>query len=811
METLWHDLRFGIRMLAKSPGFTAVAVIALALGIGTNTAIFSVVNAVLLRPLPYQDPERLLIVWANNTREGKPRYPISPANFVDLRDQNQAFEQVAAYSTFIGTTVMTGRGEPRGALQSMVSPNLFALLGVDAALGRTFLLEEGQIGRDQVVLLSHGFWQRHLDSDPGIVGKTLTLGGNSYTVVGVMPRGFYFLQREIDLWLPLSFNARYHPSLAITNRGGGGFGVIGRLKPGLTMEQARANLTAIARRLEQQYPEVNKGLGATVLPLHEQVVGEIRQALWVLFGAVGFVLLIACANVATLLLARARSRAKEVAVRAALGAGRLRLVRQLLTESVLLAVVGGGLGLVLSFWGIPLLLAFSPSEIPRQTEIGINAWVLGFTLAVSVLTGVVFGLAPALQASKTDLHETLKEGGRTSAGSARHRLSSLLVVSEIALTLVLLVGAGLFVRSFIRLMRVDPGFNPENLLTMQIAVPQSQNSKVPQMLAYYDELFKRIEALPGVQAVGAATRLPLMPRNGVTSTLTIEGRPVPAAELPEIEFRRASTNYFRAMGIPLLKGRYFTAQDTPQVPPVAIITESAARRFWPNENPVDQHIKTFSSPNAPWLTIVGVVGDVRHFGLDSDARPEVYIASGQAPPSGPFMVVRTASDPLKLAAAVRAQVQAMNPDQPTDNIQTMSQVLTASVAQRRFNMLLLGFFAGLALLLAAVGIYGLMSYTVTQRTHEIGIRMALGAQRRDIVRLVVGRGLVLALSGVGVGLAGAFALTHLASRLLFKVSATDPVTFVSISLLLTIVALVACYLPARKATKVDPMVALRYE
>lgn len=810
MNTLWHDIRYAMRVLAKSPGFSLVAIITLALGVGANTAIFSVVNAVLLRSLPFKDPDRLAIIWANNTREGKPRYPISPANFVDLRDQNQSFEQIAAYPTFTPTATLTGVGEPKAVIQSMVSTNLFEVLKVEASLGRTFVAEEGQIGRDRVALLSYAFWQRHLGGDPGIVGQTLTLSGTPYTVIGVMPQGFYFLNRDTDMWVPLSFNPQMHPSLAITNRAGGGFGIIGRLKPGVTLEQAGSEMQGLAGRLEEQYPEANNGIAATLIPLHEQVTSEIRPALLVLFGAVGFVLLIACANVATLLLARAKTRAREIAVRAALGATRSRLIKQLLTESVLLAITGGLIGLVIAFLGIKFLLALSPAEIPRRDEIGIDIWALTFTLGLSIFTGVIFGIAPALQASRPDLNESLKEGGR-SAGLGRHRLQRTLVVAEIALTLVLLVGAGLLIRSFVRLMDTDPGFKASNLLTMNLTAPPSRATSAPQLAAYYQELFGRIESLPGVQSAGTVTRLPLSARGGVTTFMRIEGRPVAENERPELEFRRASANYFTAMGIPLISGRFFNQQDNPQSTPVFIINETAARRFWPGEDPVGKRINTSPNPAAPFWPIVGVVGDIRHFGLDSDPRPEVYISCDQSPPSVPILVVRTTNDPATIAAAVRAQVQAISPDVPVDTPLLMNEVVSASVAGRRFNMLLLGIFAALATVLAGVGLYGVMSYMVTQRTSEIGIRIALGAGRADILRLIVGHVFLLTAVGIGTGLIAAFGLTRLMSSLIFGISLTDPVAFGGVSLLLMIVSLLAGYLPARRAMKIDPMVALRYE
>ncbi len=810
METLLQDLRYGARMLIKKPGFTVVAVLALALGIGANTAIFSVVNAVLLRPLAYKDPDRLVVVWSNNAREGNPRYPVAAANFVDFKEQNRSFDRLAAYLSFTPNMTLAAATEPVQVTQSSVSPELFPLLGVEAMLGRTFSDEEAQVGKDQVVILSHGLWQRQFGGNENILGQKVTLDGVPYTVIGVMPQDFYFLYRNADLWIPLSFNTRFNPNFTITNRAGGALGLIGRLKSDVSIEQARAEMDAIAARLSDQYPAVNSGIGVTLVSLDEQMTESVQTALLVLLAAVSFVLLVACANVATLLLARAASRQKEISIRAALGAGRIRLVRQLLTESVLLAALGGALGALLAVWGINLILALSPSEIPRQNEIGIDATVLVFTLGLSVLTGVIFGLVPALQLSKSDLHESLKEGGRSSAGTTRQGVRSALVISQVALTLVLLIGAGLLIRSFVRLMNVDPGFRTENLLVMGIAVPTSMRSAPPQKIAYYKELFERIEAIPGVQSAGAATRLPLTAR-GVTTKLFIEGRAVAPGEEPDIEFRRASSDYFSALGVPLIDGRYFTNEDNMQAPGVVIINQSAARRFWPNDTAIGKRVRTSPDPNFSWNTVVGVVGDVKHFGLDADARPEMYVAFNQAPPDSPFMVVRTTSDPMNVAASVRAQVAAMNKDQPVNTIQTMEEVLAASVAGRRFNMLLLAMFAGLALLLAAVGIYGVISYSVAQRTQEIGIRMALGAQTRDVLAMVISQAARLALAGVAIGLIASFLLTRLMKSLLFNVSATDPVTFLAVSLLLMGLAFAASYIPARRATKVDPMIALRYE
>jgi putative ABC transport system permease protein len=806
-------------MLWKSPGLTAVAVLALALGVGANTAIFSVVNAVLLRPLPYKDPDRLVVLWGNNLKQGRGQLPVSFPNFLDWKNQNRVFEDMASYA--YNQFVITGRQEPERVRGVFVSTGFFPVLGVRPSLGRTSRPEEE---REYLAVLSHALWQRRFGSDPSIIGQVITLNGKGYTVIGVMPPDFQFPPRDprfqptgtgAELWVTLSSLFTPSPNLGdwIGSRSLRGNRVIGQLKPGVTIQQAQAEMDTIAGRLEQAYPDANAGVGVTLVPLHEQLVGHIRAALLVFLGAVGFVLLIACANVANLLLARTATREKEMALRAALGASRLRLVRQLLTESTLLALLGGALGLLLALWGVDLLVHLDTGNIPRANEIGIDGRVLSFTLAISLLTGMIFGLAPALQASKLNLNETLKEGGRSSAGSWRgRRVRGLLVVSEIALTLVLLIGAGLMIKSFRRLLETPPGFNPQNVLTMQIQVSSFQHSQPPQWVAFYRQVLERVAALPGVQSVGTCDSLPprIFQRG---NSFAIEGHPSPGpGQSPIAQLFTISPDYFRALNVPLLKGRYFTEADTAAAPGVAIINETIARRFFPNEDPVGRRLKLGNPESqSPRLTIVGVVGDVKYSGLDADTEAGLYIPYLQNPVPGMYLMVRTASYPLSLAAAVRGQVLAVDKDQPVANIKTMEQVLAESVAQRRLNTLLLGLFAAVALSLAMVGIYGVVSYSVSQRTHEIGIRMALGAQTGDVLRLVVRQGLQPVLIGMAIGLTGALALTRLLSSLLYGVSATDPATFVVISLLLTAVALLACYIPARRATKVDPMIALRYE
>ncbi|HEY6187243.1 MAG TPA: ABC transporter permease [Pyrinomonadaceae bacterium] len=807
LETLWQDVHFGVRMLMKNPGFTIVAVIALALGIGANSAIFSVVNTVLLRPLPYKDPDQLVMVWEDATTQGFPRDTPAPANYIDWRDQNQVFEGMAAIADM--SFNLTGVGEPERIEGRRVSASLFPLLGVAPQLGRAFLPEEDQPGANRVVIMSHGLWQRRFGSDVTIIGKPLNLNGESYTVVGVMPPQFQFPSRTDELWTPIAFTAQ-----EAANRGGHYLKVVARIKPGVTLQQAQTEMNAIAVRLQQQYSNTNMGLGAAVVPLHEQVVGDIKPALLVLLGAVGFVLLIACANVANLLLARAAVRQKEIALRAALGASRSRLIRQFLTESILLAALGGGGGLLLSLWGVKLLKTFIPENISQVKAINIDGRVLIFTLLVSLLTGVIFGLAPATQASKFNLNETLKEGGRDSAaGSRGNRIRGLLVIAEVAVSLILLIGAGLLINSFMRLRNVDPGFRADNLLTMNVILPRLKYADQTRRSAFYTELIQRIEALPGVQSAAVTNWIPLV-MQGDSIGISIEGRPDPPPDQRNIVVTRVvSPHYFGTMGIEALQGRQFNEQDRADSTGVVVVSETMARKYWPGEDALGKRIKSGSSASTnPWLTVVGVVKDVRQFQLNADPKPQMYLPYAQTsflPPRQ--LVVRTNVEPTSLAATVRKTVWEIDGDQPVSNISTMEEVLAESVARQRFSMLLLGIFAGVALVLAAVGLYGVMSYSVAQRTREIGIRMALGAQRSDVLRLVVGHGLKLVLIGVSIGLVAAFILTRVMSSLLFGVSATDPTTFITISMVLMSVALLASYIPARRATKVDPMIALRYE
>jgi putative ABC transport system permease protein len=800
-------------MLLKSPGFTLVTVLALALGIGATTAIFSVVNTVLLRPLPYPNSER--VVYMGEWSQQIPEMSVSYPNFMDWRDQNQVFEQIAAFRN--SNYVLTDVGEPERLDGRQVSAAFFPVLGVNPAIGRNFTPEEDKPGANPVALISHGFWQRRLGSDPSVVNKPLLLNGESYTVIGVLPQTFEW-QSPVDVFVTVGLRSDRlmdrdnHP----------GMYVLGLLKPGVSVEQARTEMKAIAARLADQHPETNAGNSVALQSLQERAVEDIRVALWVLFWAVIFVLLIACANVANLLLARAASRSKEIAIRTALGAGRLRLIRQLLTESLLLSLLGGLCGLLFAMWGIDALLSAIPDDVPRllTANIGLDRWVLLFTFGVSVLTGLLFGLAPALQASKTNLNDSLKEGGRSgSAGGSHQRVRNMLVVSEVALSLLLLVGAGLLIQSFLRLQKTDLGFDPANVLTLRVPLPEARYKENAQVASFWDELQNRVRVLPGVESVGLTRGLPM--NGGIESGFTIEGREVAnIKDLPIAVNLFTSANYFQTMNIPLLSGRYFTEQDTKDSQPVVLVDEMLAARFFPNTDAVGKRLKLGGADSeSPWMQIVGVVKHVKHYSPNEEPRVEVYTHYRQVPERffaaatrSMWVAVKTrTADPTSLTTAIRNEVQQIDKDQPISNVDKMENIVAATVAPQKFATWLLGIFAAVAMVLAAIGIYGVMAYSVTQRTHEIGIRMALGAGQRDVLRMVVGQGMKLALVGVALGLAGAFAATRLMSTLLFGVSATDPLTYSSVALLLGAVALFACLIPAHKATKVDPMIALRYE
>ncbi|MEK6300044.1 MAG: ABC transporter permease [Acidobacteriota bacterium] len=810
MQTLLQDLRYAIRMMAANRSFTAVAVLALALGIGATSVIFSVVNAVLLRSLPFPEPDRIVMVFESDLQQHS-KEAIAAANFVDWRGQNQVFENIATYRE--EGFSLTGTDRPERAAGVVTTAGLFPVLGVQPIVGRVFQADEENRGTGRVAVISRSLWERRFAANANIIGQTLTANGEPLTIIGVMPAGFRF-PGESDLWIPPRHSVPEHvlrPTVDMSsNRDSHYLSAIARLKPGVTLQQARADMDMVSRNLEEKNPNNNIGRGVNLTTLREQSVGDIRPALLVLFGAVGFVLLIACANVANLLLARAATRQKEIAIRTALGATRWRLVRQLLTESVVLALAGGALGLLVALWGIDRLVSVMPADLRGAQNIKIDGLVLGFTLTVALATGVVFGLFPALQATRNDLNETLKEGGRGgTAGARRNRARSLLVVSEIALSMVLLIGAGLMIKSFVRLERVNPGFETRNVHTVRLSLPAAQYPDSQRRAAFFQQVVQRLQSIPGVESAAAISRLPLTPGNSGRGVI-IAGRPTDGSgDGPNADYRVISRDYFRTIGVPLLKGRAFTEADNADAPPVAIINERMARLYWTDEDPLGQRLRIESDD--PWMEIIGVVGDVKHLGPDAESRPEFYVPYLNDP--WPFMtaLVRSAGSPKSLADAMRNEVWAVDKDLPVPDIKTMEQLLSASVARRRFNMLLLGIFAGVALVLAAVGIYGVISYSVTQRTHEIGIRMALGAKPSDVVKLVVGQGIVLALTGVGIGLAGAFALTRVLASLLFEVGTTDLATFATISLLLTGVALGACFIPARRAAKVDPMIALRYE
>ena len=800
METILQDLRYGVRTMFKNPGFTSVAIFALALGIGANTAIFSVVNAVLLRPLPFEQSDKLVMVWEKRLQLGRIRNTVSPPDFTDWRAQNQVFEDMAA---FLSQGFNLGSStEPERIQGASVSPSIFSILRARTRLGRTFEPEEDKPGSNSVAVISSGLWQRSFGSDPDIVSKTVTLNDKPYTVVGVMPGDFVFPNRRSEIWVPLTLS----PDDA-ANRGGHSFTVVARLKDGVTLQQAQNDMNTIAAQLEQQY-QVNTGHGVNVFSLYEEVVAGARPALLILLGAVAFVLLIACANVANLLFARSAVRQKEIAIRTALGAGRGRLVRQLLTESVVLSITAGIVGVFLGVWGLSALLAIGEDSIPRVKEIKLDGWVLGFSLLVSVVTGLLFGLLPALQASKPDLNDTLKEGSRSSSGGIRsNRARSLFVIGEVAVCLVLLMGAGLMIKSFARLLNVSPGFNPENVLTMNIALSGSRYRDAAGVNSFYQQSLERLSSLPGVKSAGVVTALPMAGSFG-SRYFGIEGRPPqPPGQGFNANTNVATPGYLATMNIPLLDGRDLDDRDIKGAPDVVIINKEAVRRYWADESPVGQRVTVEQRTR----TIVGVIGDVKQSGLDIETRPEMFFPYYQLPvPFGTF-VVRTAGDPLGMIASVRGAMHEIDRDLPLYGIKTVEDVISDSVAPNRLNMMLLGIFAGLALVLAAVGLYGVVSYSVSQRTREIGIRIALGASHKSVLRLVVGQGISLSVIGVAIGVIASLFLTKLMATLLFGVSATDPITFVAISLLLIGVTTIASVVPARRAMKVDPMVALRYE
>ncbi len=810
MGTLWQDLRYTFRMLWKDKSFAAIAILTLSLGIGANTAIFSVVDAALLRPLPYREPDRLVHLWEATAQQQFKEREASYPDYLDWKEQNQVFEGVAGYQRRSFT--LTGRDAPDLIRGAAVTDNFFQVLGVDPIVGRSFQAGEDKPGAELLVMLTHNVWKQRFNSDPKIVGQSLMLNGASYRVVGVLPASFQFAPgNEAQFWVPLNPSQQQQ-----TRRYMHWLNIVARLKPGVSHEQARADMGNIARRIAETYADSgHAGTGIRVVSLHQQIIGNVKPILLVLLCTVCFVLLIACANVANLLLARSAARQKEIAIRTALGASHWRLLRQLLTESTVLALLGGALGTLLALWGVDLLVSRLPEAqlgaMPYLRGLSLNTTVLIFTVAISLLTGTVFGLAPALQSSKLNLQETLKEGGRTSNAGSHQRLRNLFVVSEIALALLLLVGAGLMMKSLMRLLEVSPGFNPDNVLTMRVPLPMTKYPEDANLIAFHRELMERVESLPGVKGVATVSVIPLT--GGNTSRFMAEDKPAPppGTEL-EANIRDITPNYFEVMNVPLVRGRFFTEADKEDSPPVVIVNQTFANRLYPGEDAVGKRL-LIPSVQVPPIEIVGVVGDEKVTRMDTATTPVLYGPYLQGPNRMLNLVVRTSSDPLMITNAVRGQIQSLDADLPIFDVRTMQEVIDRSPSTflRRYPAFLIGTFAAVSLFLAIIGIYGVISYSVTQRTHEIGVRMALGAQRKDIFKLIVGQGMTLALLGVGAGLLAAFVLTRFLESLLFNVSAKDPLVYAGVSLLLVAVALLACYIPARRAMRVDPMVALRYE
>lgn len=816
MSTVWQDLRYAARMLRNRPGFTLVAVITLSLGIGANTAIFSVVNAVLLRPLPFKTPERLVSIYERRANSGEANLPISGHEFAAWQHRTHSFDALTLIQPD-GLT-LTGKGDSAIVTAARVSTDFFAVLGVPPFLGRGFVSGEDQGGGAKVVVLGEKLWRQRFGTDRNVIGQSISLNDESYSVVGVMPT----LELMPDVILPIDMRGEVQKVGKHSDQ------VLGRLKTGTTLDQAQADLTLVSSQLEQELVQANKGHFVHALPVHEDVTGDSSLALLTLFGAVGFVLLIACANVANLLLTRAAIRQKEMAIRTALGAGRWRLVRQTMTESLLLAGLGAGLGLLSAVWIVDVIKKTTAINLPRLDQVRLDNRVLLTTLGFALLTGLLTGIAPAWRSSEPRLYQGLIDGARGSVSSGRRRIGNALVVMEVALAVILLVGGGLMLKSFVQLIRVNPGFDKQQVLRLDLALPEPKYSEPQKQRAFHEELLVRLRNLPGVEAVGATTQTPLNPGDN-WSGFAIEGRPdPPPGDQQQAAIRVVTNDYFQTLRIPLKKGRFFSNSDArvalpvmryydqqpypahfndPQPIPIAIINEAMARQYWPNEDPLGKRLRIIASP---WLTVVGVVGNVHHNGLNTPPKPEIYLSYLQEPSGALAVMMRTSVDPLLLSTAARQEIKQLDKDLPV-TINTLDQIFSNSVAGQRFNALLLGIFASLALILASVGVFGVINYSVAQRTHEIGIRLALGAQRSDVFKLIVGHGLVLALVGIVIGALGAFALTRLMAGLLFGVSPTDATTFMSVSLLVVAVAAFACYLPARRATRVDPLVVLRYE
>lgn len=807
MNKLVQDLRYGTRTLLKRPGFTAVAIATLALGIGASTVIFTVVDAALLRGLPYKQPDRLYHLWERTSKQDFSKREMSYPDYQDYQ-QNNVFEGIAAYTG--GGAILSGLGEPERIGAPRVSANFFSVLGVDPFMGRTFLPGEDVPNTPKVAVLTYGFWQRKFGGDQGVVGRAITLNGESYTVVGVLPASFQFALRNAEVLIP------YQPTQnQFTRRFLHGTNLIGRLKPDVTPEQAQSEINVIASRIEQQYNDSHAGTTARLVPLQEEIVGTVRPILLVLLAAVAFVLLIACANVGSLLLTRSLSRQKEVAIRAALGANRWRVVRQLLTEALLLSLAGGALGLLIAYWGVPALVATLPQNqlnaLPFLKTVQIDLGILAFSFGLSVLTGIVFGIVPALQSSRLDLNEVLKEGGRTASVGTGQRLRSALVVSEIALAVVLLVGAGLMMKSLLRLLQTNVGFNTENLLTMTILLSPAKYTEANQVSSFHAQLQERVRSLPGVVGAGTVDILPVNPGN--TTRFNVDGDPIPPpGKETEANIRVVNEHYFQTIGVPLLAGRLFDERDTTGAPPVVIIGKTIADRLFAGRDPVGRKLR-YASIQVDPITIVGVVGDVKITGLDEEIRPVLYYPLRQSGGFNANLVVRTNTEPTSLANTIRGEIRNLDADAAILNVNTMDGMISQTPASfiRRFPALLIGIFAVVALLLASIGIYGVVSYSVSQQIHQIGIRMALGAGPSDILRMVLQQGLVLALAGVAIGVVAAWGLTRFLSTLLYQVKTTDVTTFAIVAGTLFAVALLACYLPARRATKIDPLVALRYE
>ncbi|MGE0882118.1 MAG: ABC transporter permease [Blastocatellales bacterium] len=815
METLWQDLSYGLRSLAKNPAFTLVAVLSLAIGIGANSAIFSVTNALLLKPLPYKDADRLVILWNRSPGLNIERDWFSLGQYLDIKIENHVFENVAV--TLGGSYNLTGEGIPEHVEGARVSSSLFQMIGAQSLYGRVLLSEDDEKGKAPNVVLSNAFWQRRFGSDPGVIGKTLRLNDNNFTIAGVLAPGISLHKevmptlngiQRVDVFLPLPVSDADR-----ANRGGEDFNVFAKLKPGVTIAQAQAEMDALTARMKQQYPQfypANGGLTFSVVPLLEQVVGDIRLALYVLLGAVGLVLLIACANVANLLLARAAVRQKEIAIRAAIGASRPRLIRQFLTESILLALGGGILGLGLAFVTVRTLRLFGSANIPRLPEIGVDGRVLAFTFLVSLMTGVIFGLVPAWRTSQVDLNDVLKDGGRSSSGSGHNRIRNLLVVVEIAMALVVLICAGLLIRSYQHVLKANPGFNPNGVFSLRLSLPAARYTTPESVYNFYKQLGERVRQLPGVESAGSSLVLPLSSYSAAWGPIKVEGHiPKSSSEMIISNERFVSPDYLRTMGLPLVKGRYFDERDIRGAEDVTLVNEQFAQRFWPNEDPIGKRVER--GGNGKWRKVIGVVRDEKQVSLEDEPLISLFHPIDQFNIRTRYLVARTSAAPEQLLASVKNQVRALDPELPVYDVDTMEQRLHNALARRRFAMQLLGVFALVAMILAAIGIYGVMSYWVSQRRHEIGIRMALGAEPLNILQLVIRQALILVTIGILLGLAGAFAFTRVMKSLLFGVGTTDVLTFAAISLLLGMIALLASYLPARRAAKVDPIIALRYE